>query len=478
MGDSLQLRRIRFPRLATNYALLSGAEFISKVLGAIAFAYLARVLGPQSYGYLEFIIAIIFFFTLVVDSGLGSYGAREIAKDTSGYDRLTTHITLARFFLACVAFVILTLITISFNQPQEIKLLLFLYSLTLFALPTLAQWVFQGQDMMSYVALASIIRWTTFSVGVLVFVQSSDQLLNIPVIEGLAILLTGFFLFGALVFNFGIPRYRIDLGQTISIFRQAFPIGASELVWAIKVYFGTILLGLVIGGSELGWYSAANRIVISLHAFVWLYFYNLLPSISRTSQEPIDALQRLMRISIQITAWAAIFLGVIGTAFASTGIEILYGPQYEEATAAFRVLVWLIPLALLSGNFRYTLIGYSKQTLEFVSAFIGAVISIILNLILVRFYGFVGAAWALVISEAVIWAVAYYFVRRTITPILLIPYLQWPVIAGLVLIGTLYVLFPLSIWIAGSIAVIVYILVMFATQPNLFNSLRTLYMRD
>ena len=183
MDGSLHLKRFRLPRLATNYALLSGAEFISKVLGAIAFAYLARVLGPQSYGYLEFIIAIIFFFTLVVDSGLGSYGAREIAKDTSGYDRLTTHITLARFFLACVAFVILTLITISFNQPQEIKLLLFLYSLTLFALPTLAQWVFQGQDMMSYVALASIIRWTTFSVGVLVFVQSSDQLLNIPVIE-------------------------------------------------------------------------------------------------------------------------------------------------------------------------------------------------------------------------------------------------------------------------------------------------------
>ena len=332
--------------------------------------------------------------------------------------------------------------------------------------------------MMSYVALASIIRWVTFSLGVLVFIQSSDQLLNIPIIEGLAILLTGIFLIGALFFNFGIPRSRINFGQSFSIFRQAFPIGASELVWAIKIFFGTIYLGLFIGGSELGWFGAANRIVISLHAFVWLYFYNLLPSISRTSQQPIRSLQRLMRISIQITAWAAIFLGVFGTAFAGKGIELLYGPQYEEAAGAFRVLIWLIPLALLSGNFRYTLIGYSKQTLEFVSALIGALVSIILNLVLIRIYGFLGAAWALVISEAVIWGVAFYFVRRTITPIIITPFLLWPMIAGLALIGTLYFLFPINIWIAGSLAVIVYVIIMFATQPNLLRGLRTLYMRD
>ena len=474
----MQIRKIRFPRLATNYALLSGAEFISKILGAIAFAYLARILGPQSYGYLEFVIAIIFFFTLIVDSGLGSYGAREIAKDEGEYSFLATHITFARFLLACVAFVILTLIAFALNQPSEIKLLLFIYSLTLFALPTLIQWVFQGRDMMSFVAVSSIIRWSTFSIGVLVFVRSPEQILNVPIIEGFAILLTGAFLIGALIINFGFPRYRINLSQAFSIFRQAFPIGASELVWAIKVYSGTILLGLVIGGTQLGWYGAASRIVISIHAFVWLYFYNLLPSISRTSQEEIGALHRLMRVSIQITAWAAIFFGIFGTAFANIGIELLYGPQYEEAAAAFRILIWLIPLALLSGNFRYTLIGYGKQTLEFVSALLGAVITIILNLILIRLYGFLGAAWSLVISEVVILGMAYYFVHRTITPINLLPYLQWPVIAGLALIGTLYFLSPINIWIAGSLAVIVYVLVMFATQPNLLNGLRTLYMRD
>ena len=63
MSQSLDNQAVRAPRLAANYVILSAGEFIAKVFGAVAFAYLARVLGPQRYGYLEFAIAIIFFFT-------------------------------------------------------------------------------------------------------------------------------------------------------------------------------------------------------------------------------------------------------------------------------------------------------------------------------------------------------------------------------------------------------------------------------
>ena len=81
----------RIPRLAANFAALSAAEFISKILVALAFAYLARVLGPEIYGHLEFTLAIIFLFSLVVDTGLGTFGAREIAKNTVDVHQLHHH---------------------------------------------------------------------------------------------------------------------------------------------------------------------------------------------------------------------------------------------------------------------------------------------------------------------------------------------------------------------------------------------------
>ena len=57
--------------LAKNFFLLGIGEFASKVCGFVAFAYLARVLGPREFGQLEFALALIFFFTLFVDCGLG-----------------------------------------------------------------------------------------------------------------------------------------------------------------------------------------------------------------------------------------------------------------------------------------------------------------------------------------------------------------------------------------------------------------------
>jgi O-antigen/teichoic acid export membrane protein len=347
MAESLSNQSTRASRLATNYALLSVGEFIAKVLGAVAFAYLARTFGPQGYGHLEFTLAIIFFLTLSVDVGLSAYGAREIAKDNSLVNRLVPNLVLTRFLLAVGSFIILVLVVALIDKPWSVKQLMLLYGLTLFGLPGLLQWVFQGRDMMQYVAVASILRWSVFAAGVFVLIRGATQLWMVALIEGVAIACVVIYYSFVLVWQFGLPRQRIDFTYIRDVLPQALPIGASELVWAVKVFFATILLGLVIAGPEVGWFGAAHRLVIALHAFVWLYFFNLLPSIARCSQGSLAALHRLMRTSMQVTAWSAVFVGIVGTAFAEPIITLLYGSQYYESVAVFRVLIWLIPIALL-----------------------------------------------------------------------------------------------------------------------------------
>ena len=465
------------PRLATNYAILSGTELISKLLSAIAFAYLARVLGPLNYGYLEFTLAIIFFFTLLVDCGLSSIGAREFAKDREALAKLFIHISATRSLLSVLAFFILVAIAIFIPLASSVKWLIFLYSLTMFLLPWLIQWVFQGQDMMSYVALASFFRWTLFTAGVFLFVHKPAQAWMVPMIEGFAILSIAVFLLWALSHTFGLPHHPITLAYALSIFRKALPIGASEFVWAIKVYFATILLGLLIGGAVLGWYTAAHRVIIALHSFVWLYFYNFLPSIARASQQPLEFIKRLMRISLQTTAWVVILIAALGTAYAEFGITLLYGAQFAASAAAFQVLIWAIPLTMFSGHYRYMLIGFDKQKLEFFSALIGAAANILINLLLIPRYGLLGAAWAFIISEAIIWGSAYLFVRRTITIVPFLPHI-WRPLTGGIAFGIVYaLLLPKNLWLAGFAATSLYLAILLITQPNFLGYIRSIDLR-
>ena len=50
--------------LVRNFLFLGAGEFASKVFGFLAFAYLARVLGPREFGQIEFALALIVFLYL------------------------------------------------------------------------------------------------------------------------------------------------------------------------------------------------------------------------------------------------------------------------------------------------------------------------------------------------------------------------------------------------------------------------------
>jgi O-antigen/teichoic acid export membrane protein len=462
--------------LAANYATLSAAELLSKVLTAIAFVYLARVLGPQNYGFLEFSLALLVILTLAVDSGLNSYGAREIAKDATLGPDLIVHVALIRAVLAVTAIIAVWLLSAVLNQPEPVKNLLRWYSLTLILLPGMVQWVFQGLDRMRVVALASVVRWLAFSLGIFLFVRGANDLWLAPLVEFAAMSGAVLLLVRLMLRVYHLRGARVDWHKAFAIYRKALPIGASEIVWAGKMYFATVWLGLMVGAVEVGWFSAAHRIVISLHAFVWLYFYNLLPSIARSSKQPAERLQELMGFSLQATAWVAVFLGVFGSAFAGAAIALLYPAQYGQTAAAFQVLIWLIPLAWMSGHYRYTLIGYDQQRLEFVSAVVGLVVNIALNLALIPAFGLVGAAWALVASEAAIWVTAYAFLRRSVTHIPVLSRLALPLVAGGLLLVALYLLIPINVWLAGISATLLYGLFLLVAQPHLFGRLRSMSM--
>lgn len=402
--------KIKVRSLTKNYIILAGAEFASKVLSALAFAILARTLGPESYGQLEFVLALIFIATIFSDLGLGVYGARELAKHPDSSSTLMVHITALRYILSTVAYFLLVLLAIWMNQPQEVKNLIFLYGLTLFGLPLLIQWTFQGRDWMQFIALASIVRWSVFFTGIFLFVRSTDNLIRVPFVEMAGICSAVILLGGVYIKFFGFPKAAFQKEFLLQALRKAAPIGGSELMWAIRVYFATILLGLIIGGSELGWFSAALRLVIALHAFVWLYFYNLFPSISRTTTTGLSELQKIIAHSLKLSP-IVLLIGVLGVLFAQPAVSLFFGKEFQQAGEAFKILIWVIPIAWMSGHYRYALIGYDKQTVEFGCSMLGAITSILLNLILVPRIGYLGAAWALVVSEAVIWLLAYIFAR-------------------------------------------------------------------
>lgn len=462
------MQSINFRQLASNFIFLSGGEVISKIFTFAAFVFLARILGPTNFGYLEFTLAVMVFFTLLVDFGSSPYGAREIAKDRSRVGELTANIVALRILFAIAGY--LLLIAFVFLLPDKeapVRRLILIYGLTLFGIPGFLQWIYQGFDQMKWVALGSIIRQMIFAIGVFLLIRHADQLWMVALIECTAV--SAFVLYHLYIFKSRIGRFRppLSLRSLRSSFVGALPIGLSELTWASTWYFATILLGLMVEGKVVGWFSAAHRPVMTLHTFVWLYFYNLLPSLSRCTGQPQEILQNLMSRSIRITAWSAVFLGTVCMVLAEPMMTLIFGAEYFESVSIFKVLIWMVPITLLSGHYRYALIAFNHQTYEFISSACAAAVSVVLGLVLIPRFAAHGAAVALLLAAAVNWIMAYIFVQQKIGRIPFAIHIMRPLIGGGTMVVGFLLLLPLNTWLAGTAGFILFGLTLIILQPEI-----------
>jgi len=126
----------------------------------------------------------------------------------------------------------------------------------------------------------------------------------------------------------------------------------------------------------------------------------------------------------------------------------------------------MIPIALISGHYRYLLIAYNLQKYEFVCSIITAVISVVLSHFLIHRFGENGAAIALVVSASINGLIAYKFVQRKITEIPLLPYLAKPLFAGAAMTIAFLLLLPLNVWLAWGAAIALFAAILFFLQPE------------
>jgi O-antigen/teichoic acid export membrane protein len=437
-------------RLAINYLFLSGGEFAAKLLTFASFTYLARVLGPLNYGSVEFTLAAMVFFTLPADLGLASYGAREVARNPGNAPRLLHEIAGLRLMLAVGSMLALGLFILVIPKSSDLKILLALYGVSLLGGPFLLQWFFQGHDQMYWVGIASIVRQAGFAVLVFLICRRGSPLLYIGLIECASVAAVAVFCVYVSRHRMGFawPWPDLHVTQLVGHLREASPIGLTELAWAFMWYFCTVLLGFIFPDRSLGWFGASHRALMALHSFVYLYFFNLLPSISRCVAVPRQHLLELMDRSVRFAAWTGLYAAALLTAVAPRLLSLVYGAFFREAAHSFSILAWILPVAMLSGHHRYILIAYNHQNALLRCTAYSAAVAVLLGFALVPFYRGRGAAWALLIAVVINFVLVYISVRQLVVEVPVHRQLATPLAALAVSMIFYLTLARWNVWVA------------------------------
>jgi len=362
---------VRPAKLTVNLLWLYGGELLAKLLGIATFGYLARALHGELYGELESAIAVVFVLGLVQEAGLVPYGAREAAKHPEQTRSLAARIMIVRAGLAVLSLALLGLVAALYASPlvgkpaQSVELLLFC-GLLLVPGPLVLNWVFQSRDEMAVVAGTSLLRSVVLAVGVFLCVRSAADAWMMPCCDAAGLLAAA----GVqhLLFRRRVGRLSLRGGREGSgrVLREATPIALSSLAWALRVFLPVIVLGIV-DAAENAEFASGHRLVTSIHAFVWLYFFNLLPSLSRSLQgADRTSFRELTASSLTAVSWGVLTVCLALWAAAPSLVVGVFGEGVRGGVGPFQLSVWMLAIAFLSGHQRYGLIagGYQREELR------------------------------------------------------------------------------------------------------------------
>jgi O-antigen/teichoic acid export membrane protein len=448
------VRLIELPRRSflVRYLTLFGGEAFSKLCVLAAFGHLARVLDPSQYGIIELALAVTVFFVLGVESGMGLYGARVVAADHERIPRLVPEVMVLRAALGVPAFLLILAVAAGY-QASGLGILA-INGIAVLLTPFLTQWVFQGLRQMQWVALGTAVRSLTFLAIVWLFVRpgSDIRLAAVAEVAGIGAL--------ALVNTALLRRLHIHLdwaglwARVRRLFGDVWYMGLSDFTWACQWYAPGIVAGWMSLSSteQVAWIGASLRIVMALHTFVWLYFFNMLPNLANDLSVGIDEWRRLVSRSLNSSMWPACLIAVGGTLFAPVLLPAIYGDSYTAAVRPFQIIIWMIPVAWFSGHFRFSLIAAGQQRWEFAASAATAVTTVILALVLVRKGGAIGAATAMLSGAIVNTMLSYGAMAREIATVPLTSSLRPALIAITISLAAGFAVAAVAGHLAGTIA--------------------------
>jgi O-antigen/teichoic acid export membrane protein len=115
---------------------------------------------------------------------------------------------------------------------------------------------------------------------------------------------------------------------------------------------------------------------------------------------------------------------------------------YPGAEPALQILALAVVFMFADNTFAATLNAIDKQNIFAFVAMVGLVINVGVNLIVIPRYGYLGASWAVVVTEAALVVVGWFVLRVQLGTIRVVSTSWKAIVAGLVMGAFIYVVNP------------------------------------
>jgi O-antigen/teichoic acid export membrane protein len=419
-------------RALRNTILVLAAKVVARLIALVTVLATLNWLGAPRYGTFTTLVNYTAIVSVVLDLGFNVLYVREGARDRAEIQRYLRNVMSVRLMMGVVSFVVLAV------------------ALSLARLGDLLAPAFALMVLTSY---ATLLRNTLYAVQRLGF-EAIAVVLESAVL--LALVVTGIdthqgvtyfvwayaaqYAFSCIYFvivlaakRIAVIGWRFEPRLMRAWFWQGLPFALTFVLTILYFKIDQPLVYALRPHEEAGWYGAAYKPFEALLFIPMTLLSVAFPVLSvyhrERPAEQLDAVSRFYK-ALLLIGWP-MTVGIFMLAGPLT--RLLFSASFASSEPALRILALALVIGFVNNAFIGALSASDRQSSFTWAAGWSLVANVGLNLVLIPSYGYLGASWATVATEIVLFTAGWVLTARYIGRVAVVK-LSWrTVLAGLVM---------------------------------------------
>ncbi len=401
-------------RVARNTIALSISKLIQVVYGILSASLIARYLNVELFGQYTFITSIIAVFIPFSYFGMQRIVIREISKNKGEAEKYLSAALILRAVLSCLMIIGVTIALRFIDLPLNAIIAIYIFALSeiFISFTDIFISIFIAFEKMVYDPIINMISNISGIIAIVVVISYDLGFINLflsILLPNIIACLLGFFLTSK---RFVKPKIEINFSLWKYIIKESYPLFISTLFIQAFLRVDVFVLKALRNLSEVSLFFAPYTLIMRLQMIPQTVVMAFFPMLSRFVYASRDSFEKSYEKLFRLLFILSLPIAVVTTVLADRIILLFFGGNFRGATISLQILIWVINLSFLETLLSHVLVALNKQRLL---SFIYALVffaNLLFDIILVPFYGYVGACIGSVAAYILRTGLTYYYVSK------------------------------------------------------------------
>lgn len=387
-------------------------KVVTLIGGLFVGILIARYLGPEQYGLMNYVISYVFLFQVFSAFGLDSIEVREEAKHDVPYEKTIGTAFGIRLFFAVITVILCIATTLLFEADTETIIFIALYSTSIICNTfAVIRNYFLAIVQNEYVVKAEISR-TLIGIVIKVVLLWTHQSLFWFILASAfdCVLLCGGYLTAYRTVVGKISDWRFDFQYSRLLLHEGFPLLLTNAAVIIYQRIDQVMIGDMVDKVAVGYFSTAAKFVEIIIFIPMMIGSTISPILVNIRKNDETLYREKAQLFMNVTVWMCTLIATIVSGLAYWIILYTYGAKYLAAVSVLQILVFKAPSVALSSTAGCMLVIEGLQKKAVIRDSLGCVVCILLNYLLLPHYGICAAAFIAILSNLVAGYVADAFI--------------------------------------------------------------------